>query len=487
MSGIVEDAVPEMIQVPPIKTPNEGARYWREFIGVETLPADSKFKKPLYDWKPYQTIPSTDEEFQRWIDTNAFANGVCILTGKVRHRPDRQHLFFVMIDGDKSDGVKELLRQNGHTPTLQEMSEKWIVEQHNDKPEKAHFGFYSPIRFPEKWPDPILGLEIRCEDSDGKTNRVITVTPSIHKDGQPYEIIGTKDPAVLSELQALQLKQHINQICMRNGIEYLTKTGSKKPDPKIKKMIKTLKIDDSIEIMEGQRNDILIAVADSILFNHSHKHSEEDLRKYFDIINEQLCKPEPLLTEEIDRLWQSALRFVEASKEKEKEKDKDKKSESRSAQDKIDEVDDVRLPDDPTLYGLDKDVYGIMNLNPPVLAVARNNTKQITKAKVIKHEQGGKNGGMERTEITYNLMWITPIIDAIPIKVVKNENPLEINKVSYTVTFVSKDSKIPFTIGPTSIRAMIEDLTDRGLVPKKIGCDRCINFINSGLSTKEQN
>ena len=92
----MEDAVPDMIQVPPIKTPNEGARYWREFIGVETLPADSKFKKPLYDWKPYQTIPSTEEEFQRWIDTNAFANGVCILTGKVRHRPDRQHLFFVM-------------------------------------------------------------------------------------------------------------------------------------------------------------------------------------------------------------------------------------------------------------------------------------------------------------------------------------------------------------------------------------------------------
>ena len=174
-------------------------------------------------------------------------------------------------------------------------------------------------------------------------------------------------------------------------------------------------------------------------------------------------------------------------KRRKRRKTKTRKAKARSAQDKIDEVDDVRLPVDPTLYGLDKDVYGIMNLNPPVLAVARNNTKQITKAKVIKHEQGGKNGGMERTEITYNLMWITPIIDAIPIKVVKNENPLEINKVDYTVTFVSKEPKIPFTIGPTSIRAMIEDLTDRGLVPKKIGCDRCINFINSRLSTKEQN
>jgi hypothetical protein len=29
-----------------IKTPNEGAIYWRRFIGVETLPANSREKKP---------------------------------------------------------------------------------------------------------------------------------------------------------------------------------------------------------------------------------------------------------------------------------------------------------------------------------------------------------------------------------------------------------------------------------------------------------
>lgn len=464
-----------MTKVPSIKTQNDGARFWREFIGVEALPANSKEKKPLYPWKPYQTTPSTDKEFQDWIDTNAFANGVCILTGKVRHRPERQNLFFVMIDGDKPDGIRELFTRNGYAPpTLQEVAEKWIVEQHKDRPEKAHFGFYSPIRFSEKWPDPILGLEIRCEDSDGKTNRVVTVTPSIHKDGHPYEIIGTKDPVVLSELQALELKQHINQICMRNGIEYLTKTGSnsKKLDPKIKKMTRSLKLDDSIKIMEGQRNDILIAIADSILFNHSHKHSEEELRKYFDLINEQLCKPEPLATEELDRVWQSSLRFVDVSKEKEKEKEKEKQKDNGTGDDKDssdrDNDDEVRLPDDLAFYGLDKDVYGIMNLNPPILAVARSNTRQITKAKVTKHEHTDKHGGIGSSEITYNLMWITPIIDAITIKVVRNENPLEISKISYTVTFVSKDSKKPFTVGPTTIRAMVEELTDKGLVLKRL-------------------
>jgi hypothetical protein len=48
------------------------------------------------------------------------------------------------------------------------------------------------VRFPEKSPDAIIGLEVRCKDMEGKTGRVVMVSPSIHQDGHPYEIIGTK-------------------------------------------------------------------------------------------------------------------------------------------------------------------------------------------------------------------------------------------------------------------------------------------------------
>jgi hypothetical protein len=282
------------MSTPPvdIKTPNEGATYWRRYIGVETLPAKSREKKPSSFWKRYQdpNKPATDAEFQKWLDNDEFKDGVCILTGKVRHRPDRQHLYYVKIDGDKAAGLKELLTINGRTATLQEVSQKWIVEQHKDSPDKAHFGFYSPIRFPEKSTDAIIGLEVRC---------------------------GTKDPVILKVEQAQELIQHINQICIRNGVEYLTKTGNKRLDAKLKKMIQNITIDTSIEISEGQSNDILIAVADSILFNHSHKIPEDRLRKYFDDINEQICKP-PLDDDEVEQLWQRAYDFVESIKEKEK-------------------------------------------------------------------------------------------------------------------------------------------------------------------------
>jgi hypothetical protein len=84
-----------------IKTPNDGARYWREFIGLETLPAISREKKPPESWKKYQTEPASNEEFQNWLDNDRFKDGVCILPGKVRHRLDRSHLYFVVIDQQK--------------------------------------------------------------------------------------------------------------------------------------------------------------------------------------------------------------------------------------------------------------------------------------------------------------------------------------------------------------------------------------------------
>ena len=84
------------------KTINDWANYWRKFIGVETLPALSKEKRPhpqlktgdKFSWIKYQTEAATDEEFQQWIDGNLFSDGICILTGKVRHRPDRARLYF---------------------------------------------------------------------------------------------------------------------------------------------------------------------------------------------------------------------------------------------------------------------------------------------------------------------------------------------------------------------------------------------------------
>ena len=97
------------------------------------------------------------------------------------------------------------------------MAHKFIVEQHKDNLEKAHIYFYSPIPFPKKSSDSILGLEVKGVGEHG----IAYCAPSIHQSGEPYEISGTTEPMTLTDKQANELKLHIDSICKKYSLEYL--------------------------------------------------------------------------------------------------------------------------------------------------------------------------------------------------------------------------------------------------------------------------
>jgi hypothetical protein len=86
-------------------------------------------------------------------------------------------------------------------------------------------------------------------------------------------------------------------------------------------MIEKLVIDFRAKISQGQRHNILISIADSILFRHSGRKTEEELRKFFQEVNEKLCEPEPLPDDETESIWNSALRFVEDNKKDQQDKE----------------------------------------------------------------------------------------------------------------------------------------------------------------------
>ena len=111
---------------------------------------------------------------------------------------------------------------------------------------------------------------------------------------------------------------------------------------------------------------------------------------------------------------------------------------------------------------LGNDVYKIVNFKPLVLIVAHKGTKQIVKALVKRSKYEINN---EAFHINH-LDWKNTIIDAIPIKIVKNDNPLD-GTVTYKITFACVGSKKPFTIGPGTIRYITEELQDKALVLKK--------------------
>jgi hypothetical protein len=62
-------------------------------------------------------------------------------------------------------------------------------------------------------------------------------------------------------------------------------------------------------------------------------------------------------------------------------------------------------------------------------------------------------------------LWKQQLVLAIPINVVINESPLD-NTKTYQVTFIGR-SKKPFTVGPSTIKYIIEELVSKGRILKK--------------------
>jgi putative DNA primase/helicase len=283
----------------------ESSDFWRYFIGVNVIPADTNNKTTAIRWSKYQNQPIPEWQHEQWKKDGAFNKGIAIIPGKVWHREDKKELYFIFLDVDKRQAIDELCTRNGRTISLQELAQKFLVEQHKDNTDKAHVYFYSPISFPKKSADSILGLEVKGLGEHG----IMFCSPSIHKDGFPYEIIGTTKPIVLNIIQARELIQHLNHICIKHGVDYLDKISI--IDGRLKDMIKSLTINHDIRIPKGKRHVTLISLADSLLFRHlaGGKKMKSQLKDFFDLISNKLCEPS-LPENERDSIWESALDFV---------------------------------------------------------------------------------------------------------------------------------------------------------------------------------
>ena len=153
---------------------------------------------------------------------------------------------------------------------------------------------YSPIPFPQKSADSVLGLEVKGMGEHG----IAFCFPSIHKDGLPYEIIGTNQPLTLNEDQAKEMILHIDSICKKYGLEYLEKHYRNLNDSECK-------------IYQGSRHDSLLRIANSLLFRHlggnEKLRSELEIKAMLLEINNTRCVPLPLPTEEIDKIGMMQL------------------------------------------------------------------------------------------------------------------------------------------------------------------------------------
>ena len=293
-----------------LKTINDWADFWRNDIGVNVIPANTRKKETYESWKEWQDKPIPEDLHIEWKSSGTFNNGLAVILGKVNHNRQKEGLFLVGIDCDNEKAIEEICSRDNKNVPLSQLAQWTLVEQHIDDPTKAHVLLYSHSPFPKKSSDingqlgsklsanEVPAIEVKGLGSHG----ILFVTPSIHKNGQPYQIIGVHDPVIADDFVT-----HIDNICKRYSIPYLDGNGNGNGNTQvpIQDLFKS-----GFTIIEGHnRHEALMRAMESLLARNSSILSYDQIKSLAREWNSQHCSP-PLNDQEFEKQWNCATDFI---------------------------------------------------------------------------------------------------------------------------------------------------------------------------------
>ena len=235
--------------------------FWYHILGVNCIPFNSKDKVTYEQWSKWQDQPVPVERYENWKKDGSFDKGIAIICGKI-WRGAYKDKYLACIDIDDKKGIEEFLIHFGEYDNLEKLSQKTIVEQHKDDPNRAHIYFIVEKPLAKK---SGMGMKHTNKDDNnevpaievksvGKHGTVI-VSPSIHRNGHPYEIIGNRVPTILNTHESEKLDLVLLDIYEKFG------------NNREKKQASTLELfDDKFTILEGQnRQDAVLRVCNSLI------------------------------------------------------------------------------------------------------------------------------------------------------------------------------------------------------------------------------
>ena len=231
---------------------NEYADYWRNDIGVNVIPAVTATKKPLVEWKKWQTEPIPLELHEQWKKNNLFQNGMAVICGQVFHNDAKKDWWLNGLDADNLLGLQELC-----VDSIDRVAKDTLVEQHSNK-EKCHIYFYT--KFPIQSQAPLAGNNIPQIEIKSGGKFLLYCAGGTHKDGSPIEILNCIEPALVEKEQ---LENKIDKIFKKYGLTYL----EKKLDLSISKPIH--QIDSGKKLEKGSnRGQHILSYLDSKLLKN---------------------------------------------------------------------------------------------------------------------------------------------------------------------------------------------------------------------------
>ncbi|MBA3749317.1 MAG: bifunctional DNA primase/polymerase [Nitrosopumilus sp.] len=297
-----DDLLNNLKQMGPTADINDWADFWFYIIGVNIFPADTKNKVTYEKWSEWQNNSISIDLHCEWKETNKYSKGIALIPGKVWRGPNKDKLF-VFIDLDNQKAIDEVCKVF-NCKDLAFLSDYVIVEQHNDDKSKAHFYFYSNHVFSKKSADAnklkdeidtneIPAIEVKGLGQHG----VAYCSPSVHKNGYNYEIIGTLEPKTCGKgVEDLLFKIYKKYgLCIDNE--------SKIPIEKL--------FDDDFVVCRGHnRHEALLRIMTSLIKRNKPILGLEQIKKMSYALNEKKCIP-PLEDNEFEKQWKCAIKFID--------------------------------------------------------------------------------------------------------------------------------------------------------------------------------
>lgn len=307
--------------------------FWNYIIGVNCIPFNSKNKVTYENWSTWQDQSIPVEVFENWKENGLFDKGIAVIAGKI-WRGKYKGKYLACVDIDNKKGKEEFLSYFGQYDTLEKLAQKTIVEQHRDNLNKVHIYFVVEKPLTKKsglgaaaTKNQTIDLSDECQvpaievKSEGK-HGVMIVSPSIHKNGFPYEILGIKEPTILNKEQSEKLENMFSQI-------YDKYDSGKKIESNNIPISKLF--EDRFVVYEGNNRHVnVLRLCESLYIQSNRLLTFEELLARAMEWNERHCRS-PLEIDEIKKLVRQGMIWID------KESIKSNKSRRNPREDENDE------------------------------------------------------------------------------------------------------------------------------------------------------
>ena len=293
-----------------LKEINDWADFWRDHVGMNVIPADSINKTTSVSWKNdsrgnWQVDPIPKYIHDEWKESGAFKNGMAVICGLVHHNEKWKGKYLCAIDADNLKGIQCMSKR-----PITEIAQETLVEQHPDNPNKAHYYFYTTRPMPKKSSDAVnLELFEKMKSNEAPalemkgqgTHGIMYCTPSPHKGGTNYTILGTTTPRLFDDIGKV-----INTICDDYSLGR---------DNTNRVSMKLLLKDETIVLEGSNRHEALMRYAERILRKYPYIMEEQIFRDCVLAKNKRMCQP-PLSEQQVDEQIKCAVRFIEEQVER---------------------------------------------------------------------------------------------------------------------------------------------------------------------------